>query len=166
MADSERPRLEDPVVVCVSGSNHEAQITVAKLQASGIPAVTVEDMSPAGMISIGTLPEIHRPQVFVSRAVLEDAIAIIADDSQTVGGDDETPSYCYHCGSPNSDDKTTCLDCGAVIDADETPSDRQNSGTTLNDSLRSSKRIFALIFLAPVIAVPLFLLWLFLSILF
>ena len=58
--------LKNPVAIYTTATNTDAQLIAGHLTATGVDAFAVDDMSPGGMYSLGTLSELHRPQVFVS----------------------------------------------------------------------------------------------------
>src|SRR5262245_44663972 len=65
--------LRDPVVVYTAASNLDAILACEMLRAADIDAHTVEDVSQVGTWMFGLLPGLHKPQVFVERADIEEA---------------------------------------------------------------------------------------------
>ncbi|HEX4142199.1 MAG TPA: DUF2007 domain-containing protein [Pirellulales bacterium] len=63
--------LQDPVAVYQATTNIEAQLIKLWLVESGIEACVLEDLSTAGSWLFGVLPEIHKPQVWVSKSDVE-----------------------------------------------------------------------------------------------
>ena len=53
---------QEPVCACVAETNSDAHLIATFLNDHGITAHAVEDNSPAGMFSLGTLPELYRPE--------------------------------------------------------------------------------------------------------
>ena len=60
--------LEDPVAVYNATNNIEAHLVKMWLVDAGIEAFVLEDLSTAGIWMFGALPEIHKPQVWISKA--------------------------------------------------------------------------------------------------
>jgi hypothetical protein len=158
--------LQDPVVVYRAASNVEAQLICQLLLDSGIDAAVVEDMSPAGMYSLGTLDGIHNPQVFVEGSLSAKARLFITEyeqrQSQRVAPS-QAESFCYHCGEVVAVGATACAACGADLgfsDEDRSEYDAGNtewskvSGSGADESasdldrFRSLKKPLALFFLA------------------
>ncbi|TWU11331.1 hypothetical protein CA54_01370 [Symmachiella macrocystis] len=125
--------LNDPVAVYNAAKNTEAQNVCFALEQSGIEAHIIEDVSPGGMWAFGTLPEIHKPQVFVEKTDVERAVPIIEEFEQTQckrrgeGSDDAAVSEtveaeCEGCGRrtefPAAKIGTveTCPHCGEYLD--------------------------------------------------
>lgn len=79
--------LEDPVAVYNAANNPEAHLVKILLTESGVEAFVSEDLSPGGLWMFGTLPEIHKPQVWVSRSDRQRAEPILeqyaAEDRRT-----------------------------------------------------------------------------------
>src|SRR5262245_52180201 len=59
--------LQDPVAAYTSESNEEALLVQRFLENEGIEAFVIEDHSLVGYWMLGTLAEIHKPQVWVNR---------------------------------------------------------------------------------------------------
>ena len=125
--------LKDPVAVYNAANNTDAQNVCFALQQSGIEAHTIEDISPGGFWSLGVLPEIHKPQVFVERADVERSVPIIEQFEQTrqrrqargdsiAAADEPVEAECEDCGKtttfPASRRGTveTCPHCGEYLD--------------------------------------------------
>ncbi|HEV3025768.1 MAG TPA: hypothetical protein VGX76_25015, partial [Pirellulales bacterium] len=59
--------LQDPVAVYYAATNAEAQVVRSLLVDAGIEAFAVDDVSVGGTWTLGLIPEIHKPQVWVDR---------------------------------------------------------------------------------------------------
>ena len=59
--------LQNPVAIYNAATNVEAQLVKLRLVEAGVEAYVSEDCSPGGLWMFGTLPEIHKPQVWTSR---------------------------------------------------------------------------------------------------
>ena len=64
--DEPTMELRDPVAVYNAATNVEAQLIKVLLTEVGIEAFASEDSSLVGYWMFGILPEIHKPQVWVS----------------------------------------------------------------------------------------------------
>ena len=60
--------LNSPVAASTPASNFEAQLICHMLNQSGIEAHYIEDLSLAGLWIGGTIPGIHKPNIWVERA--------------------------------------------------------------------------------------------------
>ncbi len=126
--------LEDPVAVYNAETNVEAQMVKLLLIDAGIEAHASEDLSPVGLWMFGLLPEIHKPQVWVSRHDIDRAGPVLRDYAERTaqrerekrrGATDEertVSAVCEECGEtstfPESKRGTVqdCRRCGAYID--------------------------------------------------
>ena len=127
--------LEKPVVAYTADSNYDAHLIVAFLRDKGITAVAVEDQSLAGVWGLGTLPQIHKPQVWVEEADLDRATVELGSfesnrqeirhPSSTVLGDVHVT--CEDCGKltafPASLEGTVqvCSHCHSYVDVGDMP---------------------------------------------
>ena len=68
--------LRDPVAVFNADTNVEAHCVRTLLVDAGIGAFVVEDVSYVGTCTLGTLPEINKPQVWVERADAEKGVGV------------------------------------------------------------------------------------------
>ena len=109
----------DRVAVYVAESNLDAQFLVVLMKNEGIDAYCIEDNSPGGMFSFGTLDRLHRPEIFVPQDQVGKAKVFIdryergeiKEEARPAGG------YCYHCGSACTPDDTICPSCGNSLEA-------------------------------------------------
>ena len=124
--------LTDPIAAYNAASNMEAHLICQALEADGIPAMVIEDVSTAGFWMLGTLPEIHKPQVWIERADADRAKLVLdAYESQAAlrrtaaeTSADPTPvvTVCEECGQeatfPSAQRGTVqvCPHCGEYID--------------------------------------------------
>ena len=69
--------LQDPVAVYNAATNLNAHLLKLRLVAAGVEAFVSEDFSTVGLWLFGTLPEIHKPQVWVSKSDVERARPIL-----------------------------------------------------------------------------------------
>jgi hypothetical protein len=65
--------LRDPIVAYDAATNVEAQLMKMLLTEAGIDAYASEDHSTAGVWMFGVMPELHKPQVWVSSRDLDRA---------------------------------------------------------------------------------------------
>jgi len=133
--------LEDPVAVYNATSNIEAHLVKMWLFDAGIEAFVLEDLSTAGLWMFGTLPEIHKPQVWINKADQERAQPILDQYEQDVAernrANEQTRSdtgppievVCDECDKtslfPASQRGTIqdCPACGAFVDVGEIDED-------------------------------------------
>ncbi len=130
--------LRDPVSAYNAATNVEAQLVRMLLIEAGVDAFASEDLSTAGLWMFGTLPEIHKPQVWVSTRDLERAQRILQDYERHVAQRNETSQLsesnsgpaievrCDECNEksffPRAQRGTVqdCPRCGAYVDVGET----------------------------------------------
>ena len=111
--------LSDPVAIYNAKTNGEAQMLKVMLQELGIAAFAVEDLSPAGMwFMFGTLPEIHKPQVWVNRVDADRARAAIDSYEEQTAASARAEREAAEAGEPI---EVECDECGhkAVFPAGE-----------------------------------------------
>ena len=83
------------------------------LESLGIEAFAAEDLSPAGMWMFGTLPEIHKPQVWVSRADAERArIAVLHYEDETAAAQAEAEAAASEANESAEPIEVECDECG------------------------------------------------------
>jgi hypothetical protein len=127
--------LEKPVVAYTADSNYDAHLIVEFLRNKGVTAFAVEDQSLAGVWGLGTLPQIHKPQVWVEEADLDRATVELTSfeherqeirhPSNTVLGNVNVT--CEDCGKettfPASLEGTVqvCSHCHAYVDVGDMP---------------------------------------------
>ena len=143
--------LRDPVAVYNAANNVEANLVKIALLNSGVQAYVTEDVSQVGVWSLGLLPEVHKPQVWVDKADLERARPILEE-------------YERRSMDPTRSDSGEPVEGEAA--AEEAEGDpNQTSQPTGMDAFRSLKRplalFFLVLFLGPVlIAAIALLVWL------
>lgn len=151
--------IDNPIAVFLAETNVEAHVIANLLSHSGIEAHAVEDVSPAGMYSLGTLDDIHRPKVFVSSAQVDAARALIARyqaHSQSVIGAPQL-TCCYFCGAACEPNSAKCPSCGQLLEGrdDDEDSELGERGrpakTSGFDALRNIKRLVAIMLLTPIV---------------
>lgn len=125
--------LSEPVAVCSATTNAEAQIRCHILGQSGIEAHPVEDNSLAGLWIGGTVPHIHTPKVWISKADVERAVPILENYDKTRferdgkiarGTPDQTivEATCEECGGSSTfwarvmGTVQECPHCGKFMD--------------------------------------------------
>jgi hypothetical protein len=72
-------KLVNPVTAYVASTNLEAQLLKVLLQEAAVEAHVSEDNSLAGLWAFGTLPEVHRPRIWVSETDLNRAQVLLND---------------------------------------------------------------------------------------
>src|SRR5262245_38438249 len=95
--------LVDPVKIYAAASNLEAQMICRLLQSAGVEAFAGEDFSTAGVWVGGTIPGLFDAGVYVSRADVEQAVALIRqheklEAERSSGQDAEVEATCEDCG--------------------------------------------------------------------
>jgi hypothetical protein len=98
--------LSDPVAVYTATNNVEAHLLCTLLANSGIEAHTVEDLSQVAAWAGGLIPALHKPQVWVDRAAVERARAVLEEHERLE--DQRRP------GRPSDEGpvEAVCEDCG------------------------------------------------------
>jgi hypothetical protein len=74
--------FRDPFAAYNAGSNVEAHLVCGLLLGAGIEAMVIEDVSQVGVWLGGTVAEIHKPQVWIERADIEQARQVLTDYEQ------------------------------------------------------------------------------------
>lgn len=126
--------LEDPITAYNAESNMDALWAQQYLENEGIEAHVIEDHSMVGHWMFGNLPEIHKPQVWVSRQDAEEAGRLLAiyeqrkidrDAGQAAKEVEPLEVVCEECersstfaGSLNGTVQD-CPHCGAYVDVGE-----------------------------------------------
>jgi putative signal transducing protein len=126
--------LRDPVVAYDAATNVEAQLVKMLLTEAGIDAFASEDHSTAGLWMFGVMPEIHKPQVWVSSQDHDRAQLLLQEYEQRVAErqqpDQSVESnagpaievLCEECRKKSSFPSSQkgsvqdCLHCGAYVD--------------------------------------------------
>jgi Fe-S cluster assembly iron-binding protein IscA len=159
--------LRDPVSVYVPTNNAEAQLVCNLLNEEGIEAFAMEDVSQAGAFSLGLLPEIHRPQVWVDRSQVEEANDFLKKYEKTslAPSGKKSADFCYQCGESVSPSAKRCPACNHELDwgddsreekhparrrTGERPTANRSSSSAF-DQLRRLKRPIAVLLLMPLI---------------
>jgi hypothetical protein len=83
--------LHDPVSVYIAETNLDAHAIRLALEAAGIEAHATEDVSVVGLWMFGTLPQVHKPEVWVSRADMMRAKPIL-EEFQRMQTERRTPN--------------------------------------------------------------------------
>jgi len=99
--------MRKPIAVYNAGTNLEAHAVKGLLIAAGIEAFAVDDVSLVGFSAFGTLPEIHKPQVWVDEADLERAQAVLQAYQET-----QSESAHAEAAAPAGPIEVVCEDCG------------------------------------------------------
>src|SRR6266478_2831477 len=71
--------LRDPIAAYNAATNVEAHLVANALHEAGVEAVVIEDVSTVGIWMFGLLPEIHKPQVWIERADINQAKPVLDD---------------------------------------------------------------------------------------
>ncbi len=71
--------LRDPFAAYTAGSNVEAYLVCGLLQDEGIQAAVIEDVSQVGVWLGGLASQLHKPQVWIERADIEQARPVIEE---------------------------------------------------------------------------------------
>jgi hypothetical protein len=123
--------LHDPAAAYTAANNIEAHLLCTLLGNAGVEAHTVEDASQVGTWwAGGSLPGLHRPQVWVDRADLERARSLLEEyeqrqDSRRPGrpsDDGPVEAECEDCGktsvfpAKHRGTVQNCPYCGAFVD--------------------------------------------------
>lgn len=123
--------LVDPISAYNASSNLEAMLVQQFLESEGVPAFVTEDNSLVGYWMFGILPEIHKPQVWVSRRDAERAAQLLVEYERLQFERDaerkmnEPKSFtvqCEDCGKMSSfagslqGTVQICPQCGAYVD--------------------------------------------------
>jgi hypothetical protein len=102
--------LREPVAVYNAANNVEALLLKMRLVEAGVEAFASEDLSPGGLWAFGILPEIHKPQVWVSKFDVDQARAILQDyERETTERRQASEAVESASGSPI---EVVCEDCG------------------------------------------------------
>ena len=127
--------LDDPVVAYVAETNHEAQMVQHFLENEGIAAFASEDNSLVGHWTFGSLPEVYRPEVWISRADVSRVAELLTEFERRknerkaerhAGSVATVESHCENC---ERDPKfpvelfgtvQNCPYCGGFLDVGET----------------------------------------------
>jgi hypothetical protein len=126
--------LQHPLVVYNAADHVEAHLLCNALVDAGIDAYVIDDVSQVGTSALGLLPEIHKPQIWVERADVERARAILDEHQHRIlqrvaassSGAGDSPSrirvVCEDCGkaatypASQSGSVQQCPHCGGFVD--------------------------------------------------
>jgi hypothetical protein len=127
--------MRKPIAVYNAATNIEAHAVKLLLVESGVEAFAVDDVSVVGLWAFGTLPEIHKPQVWIDEADLDRAMPILqAYEKQQVARVAAASSsdarlsisvVCEDCGQPSefpASDRgkiRQCPHCRNYVDVEE-----------------------------------------------
>lgn len=133
-ARGDQMNFENPVIIYTAANNIEVHLIVDMLQANGVPAHAVEDQSVVGLWALGTISQIHKPDVWIDESMVEQARSLIEEFEakrrariEAVAGPAEINAVCEECGKttsfPSSQKGTTqeCSHCLAYIDVGDLP---------------------------------------------
>jgi len=145
--------LRDPFAAYNAESDFEAHMICEVLMNAGIEAHVIEDVSAGGFWQLGTLAELHKPQVWIERADIERAGPILAEHDRHVAErrlvvDENTSALppvdvvCSECGKQSTfpavqrGSVQNCPHCRAYVDVgdeigfegwDEVPPDDEST---------------------------------------
>jgi hypothetical protein len=123
--------LSDPVAVYDAENNVEANLLCSILNEAGIEAYPTEDVTQAGTWVGGIAPEGQKPQVWVERANVDQAVPILEQfdkelaerrRAEQASGANVVEVTCEECGEKNSfpgaleGSVQSCSKCGAYLD--------------------------------------------------
>ncbi|HEX3602330.1 MAG TPA: hypothetical protein VHU84_19405 [Lacipirellulaceae bacterium] len=128
--------ISNPVAVYNAENNAEAQMLCNFLEANGVEAYVTRDESVVGLWTFGTLPEIHKPQVWVDRASIDPTAPLLAEyererarrrasQSPSESKGEPIAVLCEDCGKTSSfaaSQRGTvqdCSHCGSFVDVEE-----------------------------------------------
>lgn len=123
--------LSDPIAAYNAQSNTDAHLVQQFLEGQGIESSVTEDNSLVGQWTFGLLPEIHKPQVWVSRADAErvaELLTLFEERRRERNAVDPPPGTaaievrCEDCGRTTTfagnlqGSVQDCPHCGAFVD--------------------------------------------------
>jgi hypothetical protein len=124
--------LRDPIAVYNAATNIEAHLICSILTNAGIEAYASKDVSPGGLWMFGTLPEIHKPQVWANRSdigrvkpLLDDYEGRLAARQAASEAMPDVTFPCEECGksvtfpAQRRGHVETCPHCGNYVDVPE-----------------------------------------------
>src|SRR5690242_18549439 len=104
--------MRKPIAVYNAATNIEAHAVRLMLVESGVEAFAVDDVSVVGLWAFGTLPEIHKPQVWIDEGDLDRAKPILQayEERQIARAAAESDAdarlsigaVCEDCGRPSA----------------------------------------------------------------
>ncbi len=119
-----------PFAAYNAASNLEAHLVCGLLEDAGIESAVVEDHSQAGLWLGGTLPEIHKPQVWIDQSDIERARPVLTDYDRrnserlhALSGQ-SAEAVCDQCGQRSTFPATQrgtvqiCAHCRAYVDVE------------------------------------------------
>ena len=127
-------KFHSPYKVYTAANNFEAHQIVGLLNSESIEAYAVEVQSAAGLWELGTLSQIHQPNVWVDQSDAERAAKVInAFEAQRRRREQSEPTTgelsvtCETCGATSQFSSTMngstqiCPHCRAYVDVGEIP---------------------------------------------
>jgi hypothetical protein len=126
--------LEDPLAAYNAENNMEALFVQRFLESEGIEAFVTEDHSLVGYWLFGTLPEIHKPQVWINRRDAERVAQLLTEyerrklergAEQKADGATAIEVRCEECGKTSTfagslaGTVQDCPYCGSYVDVGE-----------------------------------------------
>lgn len=145
---------DKPVSVYVAETNLDAQLIANLLRDAGVDAHAIEDHSTAGLFSLGTLSEIHRPEIFVPPGDVARAEDVIAKYEASKQGKAEPAAdvFCYHCGAECSAADSRCPSCAQPLNWNGAGEDCDEAESVSNlDQMRRVKRPIAALIVAWIV---------------
>ena len=136
--------IPNPVAAYNAENNAEAHLLCNYLEENGIEAHATFDESVVGLWAFGSLPEIHKPQVWIDKSNVEAAASLLAEyeharsqrrlkASSQQDAEGTVDVICEDCGKttlfPASKNGTVqdCSHCGAYVDVGDEPEDFSDS---------------------------------------
>ncbi len=147
--------LQDPVAVYNASDNMAAHLVRNALVDAGVEAYVIEDLSQMGTFAGGTIPEIHKPQVWVDHSNVERAVPILekfeqraaelqGDAEEQNGGSSSIEAICEECGEASSfpanqrGSVQVCPHCTAYMDVVEPEENDDDTGGQADEFVRPS----------------------------
>lgn len=125
---------KDPLAAYNAESNMEALLVQRFLESEGFEAFVTEDLSLVGYWMLGTLPEIHKPQVWINRCDAERVAQLLTEyERRKIERDAERRAddamaievHCEDCGKTSTfagslaGTVQDCPHCGSYVDVGE-----------------------------------------------
>jgi len=128
--------ISHPIAVYNAENNIEAQILCNFLEQKGVEAYVTFDESIVGLWAFGRIPEIHKPQVWVDQANVDEVRPLLVEyereraevrarASSQVAGDGKIEVVCEECGKTSTVAASKrgtvqdCSHCGAYVDVED-----------------------------------------------
>lgn len=156
--------LKDPIAIYNAATNLEAQLIANHLNSHQISSFAVEDASAVGTYTLGLIPEIHKPQVFVDRANAVEARALIeeyenANREQLEHPDSNALDYCHACGERVSRGTPICPGCDRPLEWAD-PEESESESASIMSTLKKWKKPLAIFILTFPFIINALLAWL------